>query len=78
MMTCTSDWMHGALVENVLLILKSIWFAMDQHAHPYLARQLLTKDTRQSTEGYPTMVDLSVEVRVIRNQMVTQGAETSI
>ena len=36
------------------------------------------KDARQSTEGYPTMVDLSVGVRVIRNRMVTQGAETTI
>ena len=36
------------------------------------------KDARQSTEGYPTMVDLSVGVRIIRNRMVTQGAETTI
>ena len=41
-------------------------------------RVLSTKDARQSTEGYPMMVDLSVEVRVIRNRMVTQGAETAI
>ena len=34
-------------------------FAMDQHAHPYPAHQLSTKDARQSTEGYPTMIDLS-------------------
>ena len=27
--------------------------------HPYLVRQLSTKDARQSTEGYPMMVDLS-------------------
>ena len=33
---------------------------------------------RQSTEGYPVMVDLSVGVREIRNRMVTQGAETAI
>ena len=44
----------------------------------YLTRQLSTKDARQSTKGYPTMIDLSVEVRVIRNRMVTQGAETAI
>ena len=37
----------------------------------YLAHHLSTKDARQSTEGYPTMVDLSVEVRVIKNQIVT-------
>ena len=37
-----------------------------------------TKDARQSTEGYPTMVDLLVGMRVIRNQMVTQGVETMI
>ena len=39
---------------------------------------LSTEYHRQSTKGYPVMVDLSVEVRVIRNQMVTQGAETVI
>ena len=37
-----------------------------------------TKDAWQSTEGYPAMVDLSMVVRVIRNRMVTQGAETAI
>ena len=45
---------------------------------PYLAHQLSTKDVRQSTEGYPAMVDLSVGVRVIRIRIVTQGAETTI
>ena len=45
---------------------------------PYLARQLSIEYRQQSTEGYPAMVDLSVEVRVIRNQMVTQGAEIAI
>ena len=35
------------------LILRSISFAMDQHAYPYLARQLSIKDARQSTEGDP-------------------------
>jgi len=39
---------------------------------------LSTKDAQQSTEGYPTIVDLSMEVRVIRNRMVTQGVETAI
>ena len=39
---------------------------------------LSTEYARQSTEGYPTMVDLSVGMRVIRNQMVTQSAETTI
>ena len=33
---------------------------------------------RQSTEGHPTMVDLSMGMRVIRNQMVTQGAKIAI
>ena len=47
-------------------------------AHPYLAHQLSTKDAQQSTEGYPAMVDLSMEVRIIRNRMVTQGVETAI
>ena len=47
-------------------------------AYPYLARQLSTEYRWQSIEGYPTMVDLSVGVRVIRNRMVTQGAETTI
>ena len=42
-----------------------------QHAHPYLARQLSIEYHRQSTEGYPAMVDLSMGVRVIRNRMVT-------
>ena len=51
---------------------------MDQSAHPYLTRQLSIEYARQSTEGYPTMVDLSVGVHVIRNRMVTQGAETVI
>ena len=41
-------------------------------------REVSTKDTRQSTEGYPTMIDLSVGMRVIRNRMVTQGAEIAI
>ena len=59
----------------MLLMLRYIWLAMGSSAHPYLVRQLSTKDAQQSTEGYPTMVDLSVEVRVIRNRMVTQGAE---
>ena len=36
------------------------------------------KGGRKSSEGYPTKVDLSAEVRVIRNQMVTQGVETTI
>ena len=36
------------------------------------------KDARQSFEGYPTKVDWSMEVRVIRNWMVTQGTETAI
>ena len=45
---------------------------------PYLARQLSIEYHRQSTEGYPTMVDLSVGVRVIRNRMVTQDVETAI
>ena len=44
----------------------------------YLAHHLSTKDARQSTEGYPAIVDLSVGVRVIRNRMVTQDAETAI
>ena len=44
--------MHEAIAENVLMILRSIWFAMGSSAHPYLARQLSTKDARQSTEGY--------------------------
>ena len=48
------------------------------HTSPYLAHQLSTKDARHSTEGYPVMVDLSVGVRVIRNRMVTQDAETAI
>ena len=39
---------------------------------------LSTEYARQSTEGYPTMVDLSVGMHVIRNRMVTQGAETMI
>ena len=42
------------------------------------ARRLSTEYARQSTEGYPAMVDLSVGVRVIRNRMVTQDAETTI
>ena len=50
---------------------------MSMH-NPYLERQLSTKDAWQSTEGYPTMLDLSVGVLVIRNRMVTQGAETVI
>ena len=33
---------------------------------------------RQSTEGYPAMVDLSVGVRVIRNRMMTQDTEAVI
>ena len=36
------------------LILRSISFVMDQHAHLYLAGQLSIKDARQSSEGYPT------------------------
>ena len=39
---------------------------------------LSTEYRRQSTEGYPAMVDLSVGMRVIRNRMVTQGTETAI
>ena len=39
------------------LILRSISFAMDQHAQPHGGRQLSTKDARQSSEGYPTKVD---------------------
>ena len=30
------------------------------------------------TKGYPAMVDLSVGMRIIKNRMVTQGAETAI
>ena len=78
MAACSSSWMHEAVFENVLMILRSIWFAMGSSAHPYLVRQLSTEDARQSTEGYHTMVDLSVGVRIIRNRMVTQGAETAI
>ena len=71
--------MHRAVAENVPMILRyAIWLTRGSSAHPYLARQLLTKGAWQSTEGYPTMVDLSVGMRVIRNQMVTQGAETTI
>ena len=62
----------------MLILRYVIWFAGGSSAHPYLACQLSTKDARQSTEGYPAMVDLSVDVHVIRNQMVTQDAETAI
>ena len=43
-----------------------------------LVLALSTEYRRQSTKGYPAMVDLSVGVRMIRNRMVTQGAETAI
>ena len=46
----------------------------------HLVRQGIkrTPPARQSIEGYPTMVDLSVGMRIIRNRMVTQDAETLI
>ena len=62
----------------MLILRYALWLTGGLGAHPYLARQLSIEYHRQSTEGYPVMVDLLVGVRVIRNQMVTQGAETTI
>ena len=42
---------------------------------PHGGRQLSTKDARQSSEGYPTKVDLSAEVRVIKNKKATETQE---
>ena len=36
---------------------------MGSSAHPYLARQLSTEYARQSTEGYPAMVDFGGDAR---------------
>ena len=44
--------MHRAIAENVPMILRyAIWLAGGLGAHPYLKRQLSTKDARQSTGG---------------------------
>ena len=45
------------LGENGELGNCTILFAMKQHAHPYLARQLSIEYRRLSSEGYPTKVD---------------------
>ena len=51
----------------------------DTFLHPVvLGRSLSTEYRRQSTEGYPAMVDLSVGVCVIRNRMVTQGTDSDL
>ena len=55
-----------------------IHLLVQTHVIVFEIEPLSTEYARQSTEGYPAMVDLSVGMRVIRNQMVTQGAETAI
>ena len=70
--------LHEIDDNNTLLIRGPSGSPWDQAHTTYLAHQLSIEYRRQSTEGYPAMVDLSVEVRVIRNRMVTQGAETTI
>ena len=61
MIACTSSWMHKAITVNVRMILRSIWFAMDQRAHPLPGTSLSTKYGRQSTEGGARGGRLSVD-----------------
>ena len=53
--------MHKAIAVNVLMILRSIWFAMDQRAHPLPSAPLSTKYGRQSSEGGARGGRLSVD-----------------
>ena len=53
--------MHEAITVNVRIILRSIWFVMDQRAHPLPGAPLLTKYGRQSTEGGACGGRLSVD-----------------
>ena len=47
-------------------------------AQPLLGMPTVDRRCSAVHRGYPTMVDLSVGMRVIRNRIVTQGAETAI
>ena len=61
--------------ENGELRNRTILFAMKQHAHPYLARQLSTKYAWQSTEGDPHDGRLIGGMREIKNKKTIETQE---
>ena len=50
MESTVKDW--PGLGANRELGRRTIWPAMELSAHPYLARQLSTKDAQQTIDGY--------------------------
>ena len=64
--------------ENRELKNHTMLFAMKQHTHPYLARQLSTKCARQSTEGDPHDGRLIKGMREIKNKKATETQELDI